>query len=868
MIATGVGRELLERDDSLSALSEVLATVRSEATGRLLWVGGEAGVGKTALLRRFCEMQDRPVRILWGACEPLLTPRPLGPFLDVAEDVRGQFGQLVADAARPHKVAAALLAELRGRRPTVLVLEDLHWADEATLDVLTLLAGRIGSAPALALASYRDDELDRVPALRLVLGELGRWPTRVKLEPLSVIAVAALADERGVDGADLHVRTGGNPFFVTEVLAAGGERLPETVRDAVRARSARLSPPARKLLEALAVVPGDVEPWLLRALGGELVDRLEECLGSGMLRESPTTIGFRHELARLAVEEAISADRRITLNAVALGALASRDDPDFARAAHHAEAAGDADGVLLWAPRAAERAAAAGAHREAAAQYERALRFTHERSTAGRGALLERRAEECALSAQIDEAISAQREAVICHRRCGDALREGDALRLLSRLLFTAHRFSEGETAGLAAVQLLERLEAGHELAIAYCNIAQRRANDERLPEATAWAGRALELAQRLDDTEALVHAMCDIGFLEAVAGEQRGRAKLESALQLAQQHGLEAHAARAFTSLVAAALRLRRFGEGDQYLEAGLQYCDERGLDTWRLYLLACRALLEVHRGRWDDAADAAELVMHDAHSVRSARSWALTALGLIRARRGDPEAATALEEAWRLAESSEELHLIGPNGAARAELSWLAGDHSGVVEATDEPLALAVDRGVPWIAGEMAYWRWRAGLRDQLPSQLVAEPYRLSIEGHWERAAELWCEIGCPYEEALALADADDEGVLRQAYDQLQALGARPAAAIVARRLRERGARGLPRGPRRTTRDNPAGLTARELEVLALVSDGLRNAEIARRLVVAEKTVDKHVSAILRKLDVQTRGEAAAQAVRRGLT
>src|SRR5580692_12423511 len=118
MIATGAGRELLERDESLSALSEVLATVRSDANGRLLWVGGEAGVGKTALLRRFCEMQDRPVRILWGACEPLLTPRPLGPFLDVAEDVGGQFGELVADAARPHKVAAALLEELRDRRPT------------------------------------------------------------------------------------------------------------------------------------------------------------------------------------------------------------------------------------------------------------------------------------------------------------------------------------------------------------------------------------------------------------------------------------------------------------------------------------------------------------------------------------------------------------------------------------------------------------------------------------------------------------------------------------------------------------------------------------------------------------------------------
>ena len=179
-----------------------------------------------------------------------------------------------------------------------------------------------------------------------------------------------------------------------------------------------------------------------------------------------------------------------------------------------------------------------------------------------------------------------------------------------------------------------------------------------------------------------------------------------------------------------------------------------------------------------------------------------------------------------------------------------------------------MTLARDAPWITGELAVWRWRAGIRDALSPGKAAEPFALSIAGAGARAATLWQEIGCPYEAALALADSGNEKALREALDQLQALGARPAAAIVTRRLRKLGVRGLARGPRSRTRQNPAGLTARELEVLALLAEGLRNAQIAERLIVSEKTIDHHVSAILAKLDVRTRGEASAQAMRLGLT
>jgi DNA-binding CsgD family transcriptional regulator len=238
----------------------------------------------------------------------------------------------------------------------------------------------------------------------------------------------------------------------------------------------------------------------------------------------------------------------------------------------------------------------------------------------------------------------------------------------------------------------------------------------------------------------------------------------------------------------------------------------------------------------------------------------------GLVRARRGEPEANAPLESALADAEPTGELQQIAPVVAALAEAAWLEGRHADAAAATEGTHDLVHRRGSPWEVGEIACWRRRAGI-DEVAAATAAEPFAAELEGDAERAALRWTEIGCPYEAALALAGADDEGALRRSLGELQRLGAEPAAAIVSRRLRERGARGLPRGPRATTQANPAGLTPREVEVLVLVAQGLRNADVADRLYLSEKTVGHHVSAILRKLDVRTRGEAGAEARRLGI-
>jgi DNA-binding CsgD family transcriptional regulator len=377
------------------------------------------------------------------------------------------------------------------------------------------------------------------------------------------------------------------------------------------------------------------------------------------------------------------------------------------------------------------------------------------------------------------------------------------------------------------------------------------------------WAGRALELAERLDDTEIAVRALATIGACEAA---EKGWGKLEQALELAQRAGLAEQVGETYILLLESAVGARRYGLAARYLQAGIDYCSDHGLELYRPYPLAYRARVELDQGRWGQASDSSAAVLGVPRTAITPRIIALVVLGLVRARRGDPGQWAPLEEAWALAEPTQELPRLAPVAAARAEAAWLEGDRDAVAEATEGVLPLALERNWGSLAGELAVWRRRAGLPYEIPAE-IPQPYALQLAGQWARAAERWRELGCPYEAALALADADQEAPLRRALEELERLGARPAADLVARRLRELGVRRLPRRPRRATAANPAGLTARELEVLGLLGADLRNAEIAARLHIAEKTVDHHVSAILAKLDVGSRRDAARVAAERDI-
>ena len=860
-------RRLLEREDALAALADSLAAVEATAAGRAVFIGGEAGVGKTALVSQFAQSL-RGTRVLWGGCDPLATPAPLAPFVEVSAELGGATAQLMTGDARPYEVGRALLGDLTTEGCSVVVLEDLHWADAGTIDALTYLTRRVQQAPGLVIGTYRDDELEPSHPLRTMLGRLATVDgvSRLHLSRLSRAAVDALAARVGRDGEPVFATTRGNPFFVAELLAASSEVVPPSLRDAILARAAPLDERARGVLETVAAIPPPADLWLLEQVGENGLDGLERCLQAGMLESRGHGVAFRHELARTVMEQELDPGRAMTIHRRILSALeAAGAEPS--RLVHHAEAAGDSQALLRHAETAGERAASLGAHTEAAAHYGRAVRVATDLPPAERAVLLQRCAIELYLINRAVPAIGLQEQAVELARRAGDQSVLGVALRWLSRVLWFAGHGQEAAEAAVQAVAALQQLPPGPELARAYSNLAQLRMLSHDTDGAMIWGRRALELAERLEVVETAVHALNNLGTTRVFLGDYAGGwAMLEEALRRAIDAGLDDDVGRAYANLVSQSMVQRRYEAAASYLSDGAAYCDDHDLVSYALYLRAWAARLELDVGRWSSAATLVLGVMDDPDAPTTHQIVAGVIGGLLAARTGDDQRGRQLlDRALAQARPTGELQRLGPVACARAEAAWLRNRPEAIDAETAEVAVLAAERRQPWELGELAVWRARAGLA--WPDGPVAGPHAAELAGDLETAARRWMELGCAYDAALARAQGDDEQQLRMALTEFQNLGALPAARLVSRRLRELGVRDIPRGPRRATVSNPAALTARELEVVALLAEGLRNAEIADRLVLSPRTVDHHVSSVLGKLDARTRSEAAATAIRLGL-
>jgi DNA-binding CsgD family transcriptional regulator len=650
--------------------------------------------------------------------------------------------------------------------------------------------------------------------------------------------------------------------------------VPASVRDAILARRAALPQESRQLLDLVSVVPARAEIDLVRATVHSATEALTPAAEAGLLTFDGRAVGFRHELARLAVLESLPLLRVQELHRVVLDALSAFADRDgvLARLVHHAVGAADGCAVHHFAPMAARQAAALGAHREAAAHYRTALGWADRLEPSARAEILDLLSYERYLTGDMAAARDARVEALVLWRQLHLPRAIGRTVRWLSRLAWFLGNHEEATARAAEALEVLTPLGEDEELAMALSNSAQLHMLAREPGPCIEIGRRAITMARRLGSIDVLSHALNNVGSSLASAGDPAGRQLQEESLALALDHDLHEHAARAFTNLSTCSIHARDYAYSRRWIDRGINYSLDRDLDAWWLYMLAYRARLLVETGHWTDAElDATGVIANGRVSV-VAKIPALATLGLLRARRRRDDAAALLDEALALALPTAEKQRLVPVRAARAEFALLQGRPDDARTEADAGLALLSATDLHWDWELLRYLKWRAdgsaalsaAERESL-SAAARGPHADHMLGHWRIAADGWARVGCPYEQAEALADGDVPA-MEHALQIVLSLGAAPAVDRVRQRLRSAGVSRLRRGPRPSTRAHPAGLTRRETEILMLLSHRLSNPAIGDRLFVSPKTVEHHVSSIIGKLDVSTRDEAVAEARRRG--
>jgi len=852
--------ELWERAAPLGVLDELLR--QSAAGGRVGLVAGEAGVGKSALVTEFARRAGARARFHWGWCDPLVTPRALGPVHDIARQRGGPLAARLAAAAPPEEILAALLDQLDhpATRP-VLVVEDAHWADEGTLDLLVLLGRRIGQRPALLLVTYRDDELGAGHPLHRVLGALRG--TRIPLTPLSADRVAREAARAGRDAATVQALTGGNPLLLTELLGAAGDGAPAGVRGLILDRIQALPPAARDLALLVAVMPTRADQAVLAGRD----DQIDACVAGGVLVSAGDGVAYRHELLRTAVEDSLGPRQRVAAHATVLETLVSAGGADPGRLVHHARAAGDPDAVLRWGQVAGAAAGRQGARREAAEHYRAAVAHADLLPPKERADLLERYSIAAYLGGSAADGLAPQRTAIQIRQQLGDPVPIGAAWRWLSRVAWWSGEGVEARAAADHAVTVLAAEPPGRELAMAYSNLSGLRVFDYAFAEAIELGERARALAEKLGDRETAIHAAINVGTSAMQLDRPGGAETLAEAHAAAVAGGYPDQAVRALLNIGGVLAEQARFTEAVPALDRAIGQAREHDLAGYLQCLLGARAGVRFQTGDWAGALTDAQESLRLPAQGGIGRVPGLVVLGRIHGARGERVLARAhLDEADQHAGPARELQWVAPAKSARAEHFRWYGDDARAAAEVPHALDRAVHQHAAPHSGELAFRLFQVGGGAHAPADALA-PFRAMIEGDWRAAAGEWDRRGGHFLrlEAVALGD---RAAATEAVRGLDALGATQAAAWLRADLRRRGVGGVPRGPRRTTTTHPAGLTQRQAEVLRLIADGMSNADIALRLRLAPKTVDHHVSAVLARLGVTSRGQAAARAHKLGIS
>ncbi|HEX4688340.1 MAG TPA: AAA family ATPase [Nocardioides sp.] len=854
---------LLEREHELGVLqTTITSALAGEGSG--VAVCGDSGTGKSTVLAAAVDVAGG-ARVLRGACDPLSTPRPLGPFRDVAPDLG--LGRLHLDDGAPLAQLCEEIFEAASTEPTVLVVEDLHWVDAASAEVLRFLARRLDGVSVALLVSYRPHETGAGHVARPLLGDFARLDGLVTIElgPLSVAAVADLVTGTSLDAERVHDLTGGNPFFVTEVAKDPDRPLPASVRDAVLARTADVSAEDFEVLQLVATAPDRLDDRVLPALDVDL-PTLRRLDTTGLLTRTRGGLAFRHELARQAVESTIPPGGGASLHARLLAALETIGLPEPAVLTHHALAAHDAARTAFHAQAAAAEATRAASHSEAAAFFQIALDHLGDAPDAERARLLQSLSFEQYMTSRLDEAIANVRATFPLWQRIGDAAGLADAHGTCATYEYYNARRHEAEAQADAAADIAG--DAGATLAYGAARAARgfmaymRSDVDLALTCVAEVEGSPGTIPGPLALKSDLVRDLSDL-----VRGETDARGRVADLIDSARSHRWDELASTGYSQLASLDVEHRRLRSAEHVLEASLPFTVDRDIPICRHWQTGVRARLHFFQGRWNAAAEDADRVL-DEEGMPVARLWPHLVAALVPMRSGRAESSRHLEEAWELAGQIDEPLRRLPVLSALAERMWMssATDPRVTEDAVLELERLAGAAGSEWAIGELGSWLLRLGLVEKPPTP-VAEPFRLAGEGRYDDAAARWRTLGEPFAEAMALGDAPDPGLRIRGIELLDRIGAIGTADRRRIELRAEGVAQVPQRPRASTRANPSGLTNRQLDVAKLVARGFTNAEIAGRLFISPKTADHHVSAVLTKLGLPNRRAVVLRADELGL-
>ncbi|HUP73543.1 MAG TPA: AAA family ATPase [Acidimicrobiales bacterium] len=776
---------LVERDEVVEAM---LATFHEaqRGLGRVVTVSGEAGVGKSALVRAFAQVIGDRATVLIGGCDDLLTASTFGPFKDIARGTPDAL-RAVLDGGDPSRVHELLL-DMLSERPTVLVIEDVHWADDATLDAIRYLARRIPGVASLLVITFRDEEATPGHPLRRLLGFLAQGAaSRVHLEPFSREAVDELAARAGVEVPNLHEITRGNPFFVSEVLAQGSEEVPATVRDAVLARIDGLPPGARTLLERLSVVPSGIERSLADALcDGAATEQLRVVERLGVLVGDSSTISFRHELARRAVEDSLTPAERVEHHA-RLAELLDAREADPARVMHHAVQANHGELVVKAGRAAASGAARVGAHRQVAEHLREVLRHDRLISATVRADILTKRSESLQLTNQFEESLRAAEAAVSVAEQIGDDERLALALLALGRTVLWARGPNAAQRAVRRAVTALEpdgdrelRAIAHADLSRALGELATVGSVAEGSHLAVEHATIALALAEQVGRADVRARALTYLGGERLAIGDGRGAADLDEAISLLREFPRAEFAVRACVTASGAAYRAGQLDVAERYVDLGLALARDTEFFSGEFRLALTRAAVRASRGQWSQAEAVLRDLLGRPGDPGIMAPLARSLLARLLARQGNfADAADVLAPAQRVADESDEIRLVGPVIAAQLELAWLSGTGADLLDVAQRAFGLAEACGHLVSRAELCRYLQRAGF-DAPAVKGAPEPWASGLRGDWQRSADLWAARSEPYEQAMELLSSGNTSAVASGRRMLRELGAHGALAV----------------------------------------------------------------------------------------